>query len=111
MIALIQEQRRQRVREGRHLAKSKISLEQHIWEREEEEDRAGANAISDRFSQCTSLSNSTLTDSERPLVGSEADTADTISEPYSLELQNRPHHRYAYTQYHLLLHLNRFVLV
>lgn len=96
MISLIQEQRRQRVREVRRLAKSKIPLEWYIWEREEEEDRTGANAISDRFSWCTSLSNSTLTDSEHPLVGSEADTADTISEPHSPELQE--HHRYCYTQ-------------
>ncbi|KAK3549848.1 hypothetical protein QTP86_015286, partial [Hemibagrus guttatus] len=92
MISLIQEQRRQRVREVRRLAKGKIPLEWHIWEREEEEDRTGANAISDRFSRCTSLSNSTLTDSERPPVGSEADIADTISEPHSPELQDRPHH-------------------
>ncbi|XP_058267346.1 ciliogenesis and planar polarity effector 1 isoform X3 [Hemibagrus wyckioides] len=92
MISLIQEQRRQRVREVRRLAKSKIPLEWHIWEREEEEDRTGANAISDRFSWCTSLSNSTLTDSEHPLVGSEADTADTISEPHSSELQE--HHSF-----------------
>ncbi|XP_026995153.2 ciliogenesis and planar polarity effector 1 isoform X2 [Tachysurus fulvidraco] len=92
MISLIQKQRRQRVREVRRLAKSKIALEHHIWEREEEEDRTGANTISDRFSGCTSLSNSTLTDSERPPVGSEADTADSISEPHSPELQYRPHH-------------------
>ncbi|KAB5543313.1 hypothetical protein PHYPO_G00077610 [Pangasianodon hypophthalmus] len=92
MILLIQEQRRQRAQEGRRLARSKIPLERHIWEREEEEERAGADAISDRFSRCTSLSTSTLTDSERPPVGSEADTADTISEPHSPELQNKPHH-------------------
>lgn len=97
-IPLIQEQLKQRVREVRRLAKSKIALERHIWEREEEEDRTGANTISDRFSRCTSLSNSTLTDSERPPVGSEADTADSISEPHSPELQYRPHHRYYYTR-------------
>ncbi|XP_060764829.1 ciliogenesis and planar polarity effector 1 isoform X4 [Neoarius graeffei] len=93
LFLLIQEQRRQRVREGRRLAKSKIPLERHIWEREEEDDGAGASAISDRLSQCTSLSNSTLTDSERPPVVSEADIADAIlSEPHSPELQNGPHH-------------------
>ncbi|XP_053501766.1 ciliogenesis and planar polarity effector 1 isoform X4 [Ictalurus furcatus] len=91
MILMIQEQRRQRVREGRRLARSKIPLERHIWEREEDEERGGANAISDRFSRCASLSNSTLTDSERPPVSSEADTADTISEPRSPELHNRSH--------------------
>lgn len=101
LFLLIQEQRRQRVREGRRLAKSKIPLERHIWEREEEDDGAGASAISDRLSQCTSLSNSTLTDSERPPVVSEADIADTIlSEPHSPELQNGPHHRYTYTRCH-----------
>lgn len=97
MILLIQEQRRQRVQAGRHLARLKIPLERYIWEREEEEERTGANGISGRFSRCTSLSNSTLTDSERPSVDSEADTADTISEPHSQELQNRTHHRYSYT--------------
>ncbi|KAF7700988.1 ciliogenesis and planar polarity effector 1 isoform X2 [Silurus meridionalis] len=88
LILLIQKQRRQRVREGRRLAKSKILLERHVWEVEEEEEKAGASAISDRLSQCTNLSNSTLTDSECPPVVSEADT---ISEPHSPELQNRPH--------------------
>lgn len=95
MFLLIQKQRRQRVQEVRHLTKRKIPLERHIWEREEEEERTGVNAISDRFSRCTSLSNSTLTDSEHHPVGSEPDTADTISEPHSPELQDRPHHRYS----------------
>ncbi|KAF4082340.1 hypothetical protein AMELA_G00150710 [Ameiurus melas] len=89
VILLIQEQRRQQVREGRRLARNKIPLERHIWEREEDEERGGANAISDRFSRCTSLSNSTLTDSEHPPESSEADTADATSEPHSPELQNR----------------------
>lgn len=97
MILLIQEQRKQRVREGRHLARRKIPIERYIWEREEEEERAAADAISGRFSRCTSLSSSILTDSECPQVGSEADTADTVSEPHSPELQNRAHHRYCYT--------------
>lgn len=108
VILLIREQRRQRVREGRRLARSKIPPERHIWEREEDEERGGANAISDRFSRCASLSNSTLTDSERPPVSSEADTADTISEPRSPELHNRSHPRYSLSS---LLHLNRIVSV
>lgn len=106
MILLIQEQRRQRVREDRRLGRSKIPLERHIWEREEEEERAGADAASGRFSRCTSLSNSTLTDSEHPPVGSEADT---MSEPHSPELQDRPHHRCSYTCCHCFYILAEFL--
>lgn len=100
IILLVQEQRRKRVREGRRLARSKIPLECYIWEREEEEEKLGPDAVSGRFSRCTSLSNSTLTDSERPPVGSEANTADTLSEPHSPDLQNRSHYRYSYTGWH-----------
>ncbi|KAL6472327.1 hypothetical protein MHYP_G00185150 [Metynnis hypsauchen] len=89
MMLLIQDQRRQRCREERHLAKILAPLEQHLWEREEEEERGGAATILSRFSLGTSLSNSTLTDYERPLVGSEGDTADTLSEPLSPDLQAR----------------------
>lgn len=105
MILLIEEQRRQRVREGRRLVRSKFSLDRHIWERAEEEETGGADATSGRFSQCPSLSNSTLTDSERPPGGSEPDAADTVSEPHSPEVQNKPHQRYSYSL-ELLLHLN-----
>ncbi|KAL7848306.1 hypothetical protein AOLI_G00230240 [Acnodon oligacanthus] len=89
MMLLIQDQRRQRCREERHLAKILAPLEQHLWEREEEEERGGAATILSRFSLGTSLSNSTLTDCERPLVGSEGDTADTLSEPLSPDLRAR----------------------
>ncbi|XP_036450987.1 ciliogenesis and planar polarity effector 1 [Colossoma macropomum] len=89
MMLLIQDQRRQRCREERRLAKTLAPLERHLWEREEEEERGGAATILSRFSLGTSLSNSTLTDCERPLVGSEGDTADTLSEPLSPDLQAR----------------------
>ncbi|XP_017567420.2 ciliogenesis and planar polarity effector 1 isoform X1 [Pygocentrus nattereri] len=89
MMLLIQDQRRQRCREERHLAKILAPLEQHLWERDEEEERGGAATILSRFSLGTSLSNSTLTDCERLLVGSEVDTADTLSEPLSPDLQAR----------------------
>lgn len=100
IIVLVREQRRQRVREGRRLARNKLLIERYIWEKEEEEERPGPDAISDRFSRRTSLSDSTITDSELPTEGSEAATADTISEPHSLELQDRPHYRYSYTPWH-----------
>ncbi|KAF5893905.1 ciliogenesis and planar polarity effector 1, partial [Clarias magur] len=90
MALLIQEQRRQRVRQGRRLARSKMAPELYLWEREEEDERFGAKALFDRFSLCSSPSNSALADLEQPPVDSEADTADTLSEPHSPKLRDRP---------------------
>ncbi|XP_072514569.1 ciliogenesis and planar polarity effector 1 isoform X3 [Salminus brasiliensis] len=90
MMLLIQDQRRQRCREERRLAKNLAPLERHLWEREEGDEKGKTATILSRFSLGTSLSNSTLTDCERPLVGSEEDTADTLSEPLSPDLQARP---------------------
>ncbi|XP_066507194.1 ciliogenesis and planar polarity effector 1 isoform X2 [Hoplias malabaricus] len=87
MMLLIQDLRRQRYREERRVAKYLSPLERHLWERDEEEDRGGAATVLRRFSLGTSLSNSTLTDFEQPLVGSECDTADTLSEPLSPDMQ------------------------
>lgn len=100
IILLVREQRRQRAREGRHLARNKLLIERYIWEKEEEEERPGPDAISGRFSRRTSLNDSTITDSELPTEGSDAATADTISEPHSLELLDGPHYRYSSTPWH-----------
>ncbi|KAI4892113.1 hypothetical protein NFI96_017897, partial [Prochilodus magdalenae] len=89
MMLLIQDQRRRCCREERRMAKNLAPLERHIWEREEEEERGGAGTILSRFSLGTSMSNSSLTDCERTLLGSEGDTADTLSEPLSSDLQAR----------------------
>ncbi|XP_059395372.1 ciliogenesis and planar polarity effector 1 [Carassius carassius] len=92
MMILIQDQLRQRRRELRRLAKYLGAPEPYLWEREEEEDRGGAASILKRLSLGTSLSDSTLTDCGRPLVYSEGDTAETLSEPLSPELQNKSAH-------------------
>ncbi|XP_058644711.1 ciliogenesis and planar polarity effector 1-like [Onychostoma macrolepis] len=92
MMILIQDQLRQRRRELRRLAKYLGTPEPYLWEREEEEDRGGAASILKRLSLGTSLSDSTLTDCGRPLVYSEGDTAETLSEPLSPELQTKSAH-------------------
>ncbi|XP_049324352.1 ciliogenesis and planar polarity effector 1 isoform X3 [Astyanax mexicanus] len=92
MMLLIQDQRRQRCKEERRLAKNLAPLERHLWERDEGEEKGGTASMLSRFSLDTNLSNSTLTDYERPLVGSETDMADTLSEPLSPDMQTRPHH-------------------
>uniref|UniRef100_A0A672MKC4 Uncharacterized protein n=1 Tax=Sinocyclocheilus grahami TaxID=75366 RepID=A0A672MKC4_SINGR len=92
MMILIQDQLRQRRRELRRLAKYLGAPEPYLWEREEEEDRGGAASILKRLSLGTSLSDSTLTDCGRPLVYSEGDTAETLSEPLSPELQTKSAH-------------------
>ncbi|XP_077099891.1 ciliogenesis and planar polarity effector 1 [Siphateles boraxobius] len=79
MMVLIQDQLRQRRRELRRLEKYLGAAEPYLWEREEEEDRGAAVSILRRLSLGTSLSDSTLTDSGRPLVYSEGDTAETLS--------------------------------
>ncbi|XP_073686293.1 ciliogenesis and planar polarity effector 1 [Garra rufa] len=89
MLILIQDQLRQRRRELRRLTKYLGIPEPYLWEREEEEDRGGASSIQNRLSFGTSLSDSTLTDCGRPLVYSEGDTAETLSEPLSPELQTK----------------------
>ncbi|XP_067255037.1 ciliogenesis and planar polarity effector 1 isoform X2 [Chanodichthys erythropterus] len=89
MMILIQDQLRQRRRELRRLVKYLGTPEPYLWEREEEEDRGGAASILKRLSLGTSLSDSTLTDCGRPLVYSEGDTAETLSEPLSPELQTK----------------------
>lgn len=93
MMILIQDQLRQRRRELRRLVKYLGAPEPYLWEREEEEDRGGAASILKRLSLGTSLSDSTLTDCGRPLVYSEGDTAETLSEPLSPELQTKSAHR------------------
>lgn len=94
MMILIQDQLRQRRRELRRLAKYLgASPEPYLWEREEEEDRGGAASILKHLSLGTSLSDSTLTDCGHPLVYSEGDTAETLSEPLSPELQTKSAHR------------------
>ncbi|XP_035391703.1 ciliogenesis and planar polarity effector 1 [Electrophorus electricus] len=93
MMVLIQDQRRQRLREERRLARSLAPLERHLWETEEEDTRGDPAAILNRFSLGSSLSASTLTDGERPLVVSEGDITDTPSESRSPDPQSRPHHK------------------
>ncbi|XP_026119483.1 ciliogenesis and planar polarity effector 1 isoform X4 [Carassius auratus] len=92
MMILIQDQLRKRRRELRCLAKYLGAPEPYLWEREEEEDRGGAASILKHLSLGTSLSDSTLTDCGRPLVYSEGDTAETLSEPLSPELQTKSAH-------------------
>uniref|UniRef100_A0A9J7YV52 Ciliogenesis and planar polarity effector 1-like n=1 Tax=Cyprinus carpio carpio TaxID=630221 RepID=A0A9J7YV52_CYPCA len=92
MMILIQDQLRQRRRELRRLVKYLGAPEPYLWEREEEEDRGGAASILKRLSLGTSLSDSTLTDCGHPLVYSEGDTAETLSEPLSPELQTKSAH-------------------
>ncbi|XP_048965291.1 ciliogenesis and planar polarity effector 1 isoform X13 [Canis lupus baileyi] len=66
-------------------------FEMNIWEPIEEE-KAEAPGF-DRFSLGLSLSRSTLTELGNPLVHSDADTADTFSEAWSVEeKRNTPNH-------------------
>ncbi|XP_067290218.1 ciliogenesis and planar polarity effector 1 isoform X2 [Pseudorasbora parva] len=100
MMILIQDQLRQRRRELRRLAKYLGAPEQFLWEREEEEDRGGGSSILKRLSLGTSLSDSTLTDGGRPLVFSEGDTAETLSETLSPELQTKSAHSSKTAKFH-----------
>ncbi|XP_051542049.1 ciliogenesis and planar polarity effector 1 isoform X2 [Myxocyprinus asiaticus] len=93
MMIVIQDQLRQRRRQLRHLSKHLCAPEPYLWEREKEEDRGGADSILMRLSSLgASLSDSTLTDCGRPLVYSEGDTAETLSEPLSPDLQTKSAH-------------------
>lgn len=89
MMILIQDQLRLRRRELRRLEKHLAAAEQFLWEREEEEERGGADSTLKRLSLGTSLNDSTLTDFGRPLVYSEGDTAETLSETLSPEPQTK----------------------
>lgn len=60
-------------------------LEMSIWEPSEEETPDDEAQCYDRFSLGTSLSRSTLTDFGYPLVYSDAETADTLSEALLIE--------------------------
>ncbi|XP_065120529.1 ciliogenesis and planar polarity effector 1 isoform X4 [Paramisgurnus dabryanus] len=92
MMILIRDQIRRRRRELRRLEKHLSTLETFLWEREEEEERGGADSILKRLSLGMSLSDSTLTDCGRPLVYSEGDTAETLSETLSPDLQTKSAH-------------------
>ncbi|KAA0704314.1 Protein JBTS17 [Triplophysa tibetana] len=92
MMILIRDQLRRRRRELRRLEKHLAAAEQFLWEREEEEERGGADSILKRLSLGTSLSDSTLTDCGRPLVYSEGETAETLSETLSPEPQTKTLH-------------------
>ncbi|XP_051972738.1 ciliogenesis and planar polarity effector 1 [Xyrauchen texanus] len=93
MMIVIQDQLRQRRRQLRHLSKHLCTPEPYLWEREKEEDRGGADSILKRLSSLgASLSDSTLTDCGRPLVYSEGDTAETLSEALSPDLQTKSAH-------------------
>ncbi|KAK7125268.1 hypothetical protein R3I93_020830 [Phoxinus phoxinus] len=101
MMILIQDQLRQRRRELRRLEKYLGAAEPHLWEREEEDDRGAAVSILRRLSLGTSLSDSTLTDCGRPLVYSEGDTAETLSEPHiSPEPQTQSAHSSKTARFH-----------
>ncbi|XP_057177009.1 ciliogenesis and planar polarity effector 1 isoform X2 [Triplophysa rosa] len=92
MMILIRDQLRRRRRELRRLEKHLAAAEQFLWEREEEDERGGADSILKRLSLGTSLSDSTLTDCGHPLVYSEGDTAETPSETLSPEPQTKTLH-------------------
>ncbi|KAG1971251.1 ciliogenesis and planar polarity effector [Pimephales promelas] len=100
MMILIQDQLRQRRRELRRLEKYLGAAEPYLWEREEEEDRGAAASILRRLSLGTSLSDSTLTDGGRPLVYSEGDTAETLSETLPPEPQTQSAHSSKTAQFH-----------
>ncbi|XP_056117384.1 ciliogenesis and planar polarity effector 1 [Rhinichthys klamathensis goyatoka] len=100
VMILIQDQLRQRRRELRRLEKYLGAAEPYLWEREEEEDRGAAVSILRRLSLGTSLSDSTLTDGGRPLVYSEGDTAETLSETLPPEPQTQSAHSSKTAKFH-----------
>ncbi|CAM4728658.1 unnamed protein product [Leuciscus chuanchicus] len=100
MMILIQDQLRQRRRELRRLEKYLGAAEPYLWEREEEEDRGAAVSMLKRLSLGTSLSDSTLTDCGRPLVYSEGDTAETLSETLFPEPQTQSAHSSKTAKFH-----------
>ncbi|XP_056323405.1 ciliogenesis and planar polarity effector 1 [Danio aesculapii] len=93
VMVVVQDELRRRRRELQRREKSVCAAEPYLWERDEEEDRGAAGvSILHRLSLGTSLSDSTLTDCGRPLVYSEGDTADSLSEPLTPQQNSNTAH-------------------
>uniref|UniRef100_W5N4R7 Ciliosis and planar polarity effector complex subunit 1 n=1 Tax=Lepisosteus oculatus TaxID=7918 RepID=W5N4R7_LEPOC len=83
MTVVIQDFLRLRRRQLKRVVRNIGPVELHLWERAEEGAAEDDTPLYDRLSLGTSLSRSTLTDCGRPLVSSDVDTMDTISDPLS----------------------------
>ncbi|MBN3318195.1 CPLN1 protein, partial [Atractosteus spatula] len=83
MTVVIQDFLRLRRRQLKRVVRNIGPVEFHLWERAEEGAAEDDTPLYDRLSLGTSLSCSTLTDCGRPLVSSDVETVDTISDPLS----------------------------
>ncbi|XP_069043034.1 ciliogenesis and planar polarity effector 1 isoform X2 [Lepisosteus oculatus] len=83
MTVVIQDFLRMRRRQLKRVVRNIGPVELHLWERTEEGAAEDDTPLYDRLSLGTSLSRSTLTDCGWPLVSSDVDTMDTISDPLS----------------------------